>query len=149
MERLPKKELHGQNPVVTYATKQALNSFEAQSKTRPTPPTGSDKPSYQSGGPHSGGPRGPSTGNYRGSRPPTSSYSSGRPPLISHPPPRAGDMLRGPPPALGPPPGMPGISCPQEPVKNQIVNQLHEKNYDNSLCVDIIYRYSCATTPSN
>ena len=106
MERLPKKELHGQNPVVTYATKQALNSFEAQSKTRPTPPTGSDRPTHQ-GGPHSG-PRGPSSGNYRGSRPPTSSYSSGRPPLISHPPPRAGDLLRGPPPAI-PPPGIPGI----------------------------------------
>lgn len=25
MERLPKKELHGQNPVVTFPTKQALN----------------------------------------------------------------------------------------------------------------------------
>ena len=36
MDKLPKKELHGQTPVVTYATKQALNQFEAQSKTRPT-----------------------------------------------------------------------------------------------------------------
>ena len=35
---LPKKELHGQTPVVTYATKTALNQFEAQSKTRPNPP---------------------------------------------------------------------------------------------------------------
>lgn len=38
MERLPKKELHGQNPVVTLPTKQALNQFESQQKTRPTPP---------------------------------------------------------------------------------------------------------------
>ncbi|CAB4063670.1 CPSF6_7 [Lepeophtheirus salmonis] len=37
LEKLPKKELHGQAPVVTYATKQALHQFEAQSKTRPTP----------------------------------------------------------------------------------------------------------------
>ncbi|XP_055607155.1 cleavage and polyadenylation specificity factor subunit 6 isoform X2 [Uranotaenia lowii] len=38
MDRLPKKELHGQNPVVTLPTKQALNQFESQQKTRPTPP---------------------------------------------------------------------------------------------------------------
>lgn len=37
MDRLPKKELHGQNPVVTLPTKQALNQFESQSKSRPTP----------------------------------------------------------------------------------------------------------------
>lgn len=37
MERLPKKELHGQNPVVTFPTKQALNQFESQCKTRPVP----------------------------------------------------------------------------------------------------------------
>lgn len=29
MERLPKKELHGQNPVVTFPTKQALNQVSA------------------------------------------------------------------------------------------------------------------------
>lgn len=50
MERLPKKELHGQCPVVTLPTKQALNTFEAQQKTRPTPPT------------PQGGPRGPAPG---------------------------------------------------------------------------------------
>lgn len=38
MERLSKKELHGQVPVVTYPTKQALNQFESQQKTRPVPP---------------------------------------------------------------------------------------------------------------
>jgi cleavage and polyadenylation specificity factor subunit 6/7 len=38
MDRLPKKELHGQNAVVTLPTKQALNQFESQQKTRPTPP---------------------------------------------------------------------------------------------------------------
>lgn len=39
MDQLSKKELHGQNPLVTLPTKQALNNFEAQQKTRPTPPT--------------------------------------------------------------------------------------------------------------
>lgn len=38
MDNLPKKELNGQNPVVTLPTKQALNQFESQQKTRPTPP---------------------------------------------------------------------------------------------------------------
>lgn len=38
MDRLCKKDLHGQNPVVTLPTKQALNNFEAQQKTRPLPP---------------------------------------------------------------------------------------------------------------
>ena len=37
IEKLPKRELHGQAPVVTYATKQALFQFESQSKTRPVP----------------------------------------------------------------------------------------------------------------
>lgn len=39
MERLPKKDLHGQNPVVTLPTKQALSQFESQQKTRAVPPT--------------------------------------------------------------------------------------------------------------
>lgn len=38
MENLPKKELNGQSPVVTLPTKQALNQFESQQKTRPAPP---------------------------------------------------------------------------------------------------------------
>lgn len=49
MERLPKKEIHGQHPVVTLPTKQALSTFESQSKTRPSPPNNS-------------GPRGPHPG---------------------------------------------------------------------------------------
>ncbi|KAG5682474.1 hypothetical protein PVAND_011825 [Polypedilum vanderplanki] len=38
LENLPKKELNGQTPIVTLPTKQALNQFESQQKTRPTPP---------------------------------------------------------------------------------------------------------------
>ncbi|XP_037940288.1 cleavage and polyadenylation specificity factor subunit 6 isoform X2 [Teleopsis dalmanni] len=52
LERLPKKELHGQAPVVTYPTKQALNQFESLQKTRPVPPA-------QTNGP----PRGPAPPN--------------------------------------------------------------------------------------
>lgn len=39
MDRLPKNDLHGQKPIVTLPTKQALNQFESQQKTRPVPPT--------------------------------------------------------------------------------------------------------------
>lgn len=42
MDRLPKREIHGQNPVVTLPTKQALSNFESQSKTRPSPPNNSN-----------------------------------------------------------------------------------------------------------
>ena len=114
MDKLPKKELHGQAPVVTYATKQALNQFEAQSKTRPpTGPPGGPNSSMSSGG--SGG-RGPPPGGYRSGlrldgRPSSSTPSYGsRPPLISNAPPRvSSDPLRGGPahrhPPHGPPPG--------------------------------------------
>lgn len=53
MERLPKKELHGQVPIVTFPTKQALNQFESTQKTRPVP----TQPSPQQNGPR--GPIGP------------------------------------------------------------------------------------------
>lgn len=51
MDNLPKKELNGQNPVVTLPTKQALNQFESQQKTRPTPPAppNSQKPGMNMG----------------------------------------------------------------------------------------------------
>lgn len=39
LDRLQKKEIHGQAPVVTLPSKQALNQFESQQKTRPVPPT--------------------------------------------------------------------------------------------------------------
>ena len=116
MDKLPKKELHGQTPVVTYATKQALNQFEAQSKTRPTQgPPGGPNSSLGSGGrgPPPGGYRSGLDGSYRSGldgRPPRSSappYGS-RPPLLSNPPPR--DPLRGPPRHHAPPPGSMPVS---------------------------------------
>jgi len=85
MDNLPKKELHGQRPEVTYATKAALAQFESQSKTRsPGPPPGAP-----------GMPPG---------MPPNGARMPGMPPGL--PPPR----MRGPPPPgaiRGPPPGMP------------------------------------------
>jgi len=105
MDNMPKKELHGQNPVVTYATKQALHQFEAQSKTRPPQQAG-----------QGGGPRGPPPGHppigrgppMRG--PPPSSLGRGPPPggpppsVYRAPPP---GHVRGPPPIGHPPPGLP------------------------------------------
>lgn len=54
MDNLPKKELNGQAPVVTLPTKQALNQFESQQKTRPTPPVqpNSQKTMGSGGGPN-------------------------------------------------------------------------------------------------
>lgn len=53
LENLPKKEINGQAPVVTLPTKQALNQFESQQKTRPTPPVpaNAQKPMGGGGGP--------------------------------------------------------------------------------------------------
>jgi len=105
MDNMPKKELHGQNPVVTYATKQALHQFEAQSKTRPPQQAG-----------QGGGPRGPPPGHppmgrgppMRGpppgmGRPPPGGPPAGGPPIYRAPPPG----VRGPPPIGHPPPGLP------------------------------------------
>jgi len=120
---LPKKEMHGQSPVVTHATKQALNQFESQSKTRPPqqppqgggmggmggnrPPPGHPPPGFHQGGHHGGRPIIPPPGmpppGYR--QPPP---GLGRPPPISQPPPSV-YPVRGPPPGVrGPPPHIPG-----------------------------------------
>ena len=91
MEKLPKEELHGQVPVVTYATKQALHQFEAQSKTRPT----------------TGPPAGATNGVRSSSVGPTGAHSQPPPgiPPSSGPPP---SMIRGGPPPRGPPPTIRG-----------------------------------------
>ena len=103
IEKLPKQELHGQVPVVTYATKQALHQFEAQSKTRP--------PTANSGGATNGmrsGSVGPTAAHAQpppGVPPaggvPQSTIPGGPPPHIV----RGGPPPRGPPPSIrGPPP---------------------------------------------
>ncbi|XP_017011901.2 cleavage and polyadenylation specificity factor subunit 6 isoform X1 [Drosophila takahashii] len=73
LDQLPKKEMHGQAPVVTYPSKQALTQFESLQKTRPVPPPqqngpprgpappsmgGGPMPSGHPGGPQGGGPPG-------------------------------------------------------------------------------------------
>lgn len=75
MDRLSKNELHGQKPIVTLPTKQALNQFESQQKTRPIPPT-TNAPRGQA--PMSGGPM--QGGNFNG--PPG---SQGHPPRMMMP----------------------------------------------------------------
>lgn len=73
LDQLPKKEMHGQAPVVTYPSKQALTQFESLQKTRPVPPPqqngpprgpappsmgGGPMPTGHPGGPQGGGPPG-------------------------------------------------------------------------------------------
>ncbi|EEB18987.1 Cleavage and polyadenylation specificity factor, putative [Pediculus humanus corporis] len=116
LERLPKKELHGQLPVVTFPSKQALSQFESQSKTRSTPPQNNQGPPMQ--GPplqgHPGHPpmppiQGPPGPQQRHPHPvgPRMVMGPGGPPMgpggpqMGPPPPIRGRM----PPPHGPPPG--------------------------------------------
>jgi len=97
MDNFTKKELHGQKPVVTYATKQALHQFESQSKTRPPQQAGQG-----GGGPRHPGPGGPGMGRGGPMRGPPPGA-----PMMGGPPPGAPMYApRGPPPGL-PPPGLP------------------------------------------
>ena len=109
MEVLPKREIHGQNPVVTHATKQALHQFESQSKTRPpTQGAGSGGGGGGGGGHGAPGGRGPPGLPPPGYRPPPGMPPQGhRPPMGMPPQGYAGPPpgLRGPPPISQPPPG--------------------------------------------
>ncbi|XP_064634133.1 cleavage and polyadenylation specificity factor subunit 6-like isoform X2 [Lineus longissimus] len=98
MDRLPGKELHGQNPVVTQCNRNALNQFEQQSR----------KPDQQGPGKafrdHDGGRgNGPSMGRGRGFVPrgPRPSVSPGP----QGPPGPHNNHNHGPPQHHGPPPG--------------------------------------------
>lgn len=160
MERLPKKEINGQNPVVTLPTKQALSTFESQSKTRPSPPNNSgprgQHPSqsnpHLSSGPHQNfPPRMPMGSPMRGPMPhpnmqgPGGPRLQGPPPGYNGPP---GQMNQGPPrfqnpqwngprpngPSQGPPPQMrpgPSPGGPQGPPRPQMVS-VHKINTQKS-----------------
>merc|ERR1719422_2195885 len=118
MDNFPKKELHGQKPVVTYATKQALHQFESQSKTRPPQQAG------QGGGPRPSGPGGPPMRAPMRGPPPGGPMMGGPPPGAplhyaprgpppGLPPPGLPPPIRGPPPGVGrPPPGHPPPGIP-------------------------------------
>ncbi|CAG0893863.1 unnamed protein product [Darwinula stevensoni] len=108
MERLPKKELHGMEPVVTPYNKQALSQFEAQSRARPLPQMqGPGIP--RMGGPPlmSGAPR-----SLMGS-PRVPPHPRIPPPPVAPPP--LGPPLRPPPPGAPPPSGRPTVSAPPLP----------------------------------
>uniref|UniRef100_G3UML6 Cleavage and polyadenylation specificity factor subunit 6 n=1 Tax=Loxodonta africana TaxID=9785 RepID=G3UML6_LOXAF len=103
MDLLPKRELHGQNPVVTPCNKQFLSQFEMQSRkkncfTFPQGGRGRGRfPGAVPGGDRFPGPAGPG-----GPPPPFPGQPFGQPPLGPLPP--------GPPPPVpgyGPPPGPP------------------------------------------
>uniref|UniRef100_A0A2K5QXM8 Cleavage and polyadenylation specificity factor subunit 6 n=1 Tax=Cebus imitator TaxID=2715852 RepID=A0A2K5QXM8_CEBIM len=99
MDLLPKRELHGQNPVVTPCNKQFLSQFEMQSRKskqslRGPPPPGQVLPPPLAGPPN------------RGDRPPPPVLFPGQP--FGQPP--LGPLPPGPPPPVpgyGPPPGPP------------------------------------------
>ena len=133
MEKLVKQELHGQAPVVTYATKTALLQFEAQSKTRTPQPSQQQQQQQQQAPPSMPpGPRvsAPPPAPLRGYAPrptyvrgpPPPHMISAPPPIIHHapppiiPPPTA--MIVGPPPMMGsmPPRGPPPIIHPAGPA---------------------------------
>lgn len=125
-DKLPKKEIHGQTPIVTHCNRQALNQFEAQArKGEPPPPTDkepSNKPPERgaSGG---GGSRRESNRGYvsRNSRNSQSSPQQGTqgptgPPQAGPLPPYNGPPRPGGPPPPGPPPpGVPMVGPPPPP----------------------------------
>lgn len=85
IEKLPKMEIHGQNPAVTPCNRQALNHFEMQSR-KMNPTVGQ------------GGPPGQQMGMGSGPRPPYNPNMSGppagmRPPLIGRQPRPNGPLL--------------------------------------------------------
>lgn len=118
MDRLPKKTLHGQTPVVTLPTKQALNNFESQQKTRPNPPPPNaprGPPQNMPGGPgmnmnHSGGGM---PGNFGPGGPQRMMNPNGGPPQQMRGPPH---MQGGPNMMQGGPGGPPG----QRPVSDSL-----------------------------
>ena len=47
-DKLPRKEMHGQTPMVTHCNKQSLNNFEAQARKGEAPPQQNGKnPEFQ------------------------------------------------------------------------------------------------------
>jgi len=131
MDKMPKQELHGRVPVVTYATKNALYQFESQFKCRPiaAPPGGitghrHPRPPY-SAAPHHGAHSSSSTGMQSIHAPPpihrssssiygthpSQGYGNGRlPPHGSSVPPPPIPNTSIPPPMLPPGSAPPGMS---------------------------------------
>ncbi|KAE8615547.1 hypothetical protein XENTR_v10008548 [Xenopus tropicalis] len=110
MDLLPKREMHGQKPIVTPCNKQFLSQFEMQSRktgmTPPRPPMCPPGPPGPPGPPPPGQPLPPPLPGppNRGDRPPPPvmfpGQPYGQPPIVPLPP-------GPPPPVYGPPPGPP------------------------------------------
>ncbi|XP_052833759.1 cleavage and polyadenylation specificity factor subunit 6 [Octopus bimaculoides] len=137
-DKLPKKKIHSQTPIVTHCNRTSLNQFEAQARKGEPPPPTAKEPNSK---PAERGPSGSSSGNRRessryvsrNSRTSQSSPQQGPPgppgPPPSGPPPppynafkhlkRAYSTFRlspprpgGPPPPVPPPPGVPLVGPP-------------------------------------
>ncbi|CAI9744040.1 cleavage and polyadenylation specificity factor subunit 6-like isoform X2 [Octopus vulgaris] len=137
-DKLPKKKIHSQTPIVTHCNRTSLNQFEAQARKGEPPPPTAKEPNSK---PAERGPSGSSSGNRRepsryvsrNSRTSQSSPQQGPPgppgPPPSGPPPppynafkhlkRAYTTFRlspprpgGPPPPVPPPPGVPLVGPP-------------------------------------
>uniref|UniRef100_A0A3Q2FWW0 Cleavage and polyadenylation specificity factor subunit 6 n=1 Tax=Cyprinodon variegatus TaxID=28743 RepID=A0A3Q2FWW0_CYPVA len=124
MDLLSKRELHGQNPIVTPCNKQSLSQFEMQSRKSPPPPGQGLPPPLP--GPPSRGDRPPPPVLFPGQfgQPPLGPLPPGPPPAGYVPPPGPPPPHQGPPPpgpfpprppgpigppmALAPPPHLPG-----------------------------------------
>lgn len=140
MERLPKKELHGQNPVVTLPTKQALNQFESQQKTRPTPPAqgqtnGPPRPPAPNMGMGPMGPGGPMGG------PPGGPNGPGGPPRMGMGPNMPPGMR---PPHNHPMPGPMHMGGPPGPPRPQVQYFL----LHNCICFYFVFLYGLPITYS-
>lgn len=118
MDRLPKKDLYGQNPVVTLPTKQALNQFESQQKTRPVPPTVNNGP----------GPRPPAPGTMASGPPQSGFPPPGHPPRMMNPngPPQYRPNM--------PPQHMQGPPGPNQGPPRMQVNILHLQTFLFKMC---------------
>ncbi|CAE1160286.1 CPSF6_7 [Acanthosepion pharaonis] len=106
-DKLPKKEIHGQTPIVTHCNRQALNQFEAQArKGEPPPPTDHHRPhpSWNPMVPF------PGSASYPTGPPPPPQPAP--PPGVRPPPPPGGPPLHQPPPVSAPPPGHPPAPAP-------------------------------------
>jgi cleavage and polyadenylation specificity factor subunit 6/7 len=128
MERLPKKEIHGQNPVVTLPTKQALNQFESQQKTRPIPAPTSGGPPFA--------PRGPAPGQgHPGQGHPGQGPPPGHQPRMMNP--------NGPPMRPGPPGHMQMQNMPPQGPPGQPMQRMQVRQYVRKTFLKIFINTKC------
>ncbi|KAL4224984.1 Cleavage and polyadenylation specificity factor subunit 6 [Mactra antiquata] len=132
-DKLPRKDMHGQTPMVTHCNKQALSNFEAQARKGEPPPQQNGNAGRGRGDNRGEPPRGPPAPQQPqqpaparpqpGVRPPNPfpPRVQGPPPSMSGPPPQHGPpvVTSGPPPNFfpgrmihGQRPGMPPVSGP-------------------------------------